>query len=185
MYNPAAFFAAAIIEMLRLLQTFFDIALWRKGPQDLPASHALAGLVLAIYVAIEFVGVRLFNLSPGAAVVFICVDVLMLAAWLWLVLAFFGRRQRFIQTITAALGVGVLILLLDIAMRGAQLAFGFGDAIAGNWLFLRFLIIALVMGRIFMHALDRGLVTGIALTVAIVYSTEAVAQMTLNGLKGL
>lgn len=170
--------------MLKLLQTFVEIALWRKGPQDLPASGALAALVLAAYVAIEFIGVRLFNLSPGAAVVFICVDVLMLTAWLWLVLAFFGRRQRFIQTMTATLGVGVLILILDIAMRGAQLAFGFGEAVASNWLFVRFLLIALVMGRIFMHALDRGLVTGIALTVAIVYSTEAVAQIMLSSLKG-
>ena len=53
--------------------------------------------------------------------------------------------------------MGVLILLLDIAMRALQLAFGLGDASRDNWLFARFLIIALVMGRIFMHALDRGL----------------------------
>lgn len=170
--------------MLRLLKTFFDIALWRKGPQDLPASTTLALIVLAIYMGIEFVGVRLFDLNLRAAIVFIGVDVLMLSGWLWVVLAFFGRRQRFTQTITATLGVGVLILLLDIAMRAAQLAFGLGDALAGNWLFARFLIIALVMGRIFMHALDRGLITGMALTVAIIYSTEAVAQLMLDSLKG-
>jgi hypothetical protein len=170
--------------MSKLLQTFFDIALWRKGPQDLPASRLLALLVLIVYIGIEFVGVRLFNLSLRAAVVFICVDVLMLTTWLWVVLAFFGRRQRFMQTMTATLGVGILILLLDIAMRSIQLAFGVGDDAAGNWLFARFLIIALVMGRIFMHALDRGLITGIALTVAIVYSTDAVAQLMLDSLKG-
>jgi hypothetical protein len=170
--------------MLRLLQTFFDIALWRKGPQDLPASTTLALVVLAIYMGIEFVGVRLFDLNLRAATVFIGVDVLMLTGWLWLVLAFFGRRQRFTQTITATLGVGVIILLLDVAMRAAQLVFGWGDALAGNWLFARFLIIALVMGRIFMQALDRGLITGMALTVAIIYSTEAVAQLMLDSLKG-
>lgn len=170
--------------MLKLLQTFFDIALWRKGPQDLPASTTLALAVLLAYMGIEFVGVQLFDLNLRAALVFIGVDVLMLCGWLWLVLAFFGRRQRFIQTITAMLGVGVIILLLDIAMRSAQLAFGLNDALAGNWLFARFLIIALVMGRIFMHALDRGLITGMALTVAIIYSTEAVAQLMLDSLKG-
>ena len=108
----------------------------------------------------------------------------MLSVWLWVVLAFFGRRQRFIQTITATLGVGVLILLLDICMRAIQLGLGVGEAFSGNWLFVRFMIIALVMGRIFMHALDRGLVTGMALTVAIIYSTEAVAQIMLDSLKG-
>ena len=166
--------------MLRLLRTFLEIAVWRKGPQDLPASRSLACAALIAYIAIEFVGVRLFDLDLRAAFIFIGVDVLMLSAWLWLVLAFFGRRQRFVQTITAALGVGVLILMLDILMRSIQLRLGVSDSFAGNWLFIRFLIIALVMGRIFMHALDRGLATGMALTVAIIYSTEAVAQFALD-----
>ena len=166
--------------MLRLLQTFVDIALWRKGPQDLPASTALALMVLFTYVVLEFIGVQMFDLSLGAAVVFICVDVLMISGWLWLVLLFFGRRQRFVQTITATLGVGVMILVLDIAIRALQIGLGLGNDLANNWLLLRFLIIALVMGRIFMLALDRGLVTGMALTVAIIYSTEAVAQIMLG-----
>jgi len=166
--------------MLRLLQTFVDIALWRKGPQDLPGSTTLAALVLLTYVVIEFIGVRLFDLSLRAAAIFICVDVLMICGWLWLVLAFFGRRQRFVQTMTATLGIGVMILLLDITVRSLELALGLGNELASNWLLLRFLIIALVMGRIFMHALDRGLVTGMALTVAIIYSTEAVAQVMLR-----
>lgn len=169
--------------MLKLLQTFGEIALWRKGPQDLPASSSLALLVLIAYVAIELVGVRLYDLNWRAAFVFIGVDVLMLAGWLWLVLAFFGRSQRFTQTITAALGVGALVLLLDILVRSMQLVFGLGEGLAVNWPFARFLIIALVMGRIFMHALDRGLITGMALTVAIVYSTEAVAHLMLSTLR--
>jgi hypothetical protein len=166
--------------MLRLLQTFVDIALWRKGPQDLPTSTALALMVLFTYVVIEFIGVQMFDLSLRHAAVFICVDVLMISGWLWLVLSFFGRRQRFVQTITATLGVGVMILMLDIAIRALQIGLGLGNDLANNWLLLRFLIIALVMGRIFMHALDRGLVTGMALTVAIIYSTEAVVQIMLG-----
>lgn len=166
--------------MLRLLQTFVDIALWRKGPQDLPASTALALMVLFTYVVLEFIGVQMFDLSLRDAAVFICVDVLMISGWLWLVLSFFGRRQRFVQTITATLGVGVMILMLDIAIRALQIGLGLGNDLANNWLLLRFLIIALVMGRIFMHALDRGLVTGMALTVAIIYSTEAVVQIMLG-----
>jgi hypothetical protein len=35
-----------------------------------------------------------------------------------------------------------------------------------------------------MHALDRGLLTGMALTIAIVYSTGAVAQMIVTRLQG-
>jgi hypothetical protein len=165
-----------------LLQTFLDIALWRKGPQDLPASGLLAVMVLLAYLVVGFSAVRLLALDQRAAAVFISIDVLMLCGWLWLVLAFFRRSQRFVQTITATFGVGVLVLLLVIAVRLIQLVFDPVDAFAGNWLLLRFLISALVLGRIFMLALDRGLMTGIALTVAIVYSTAAVVQLALERL---
>lgn len=168
--------------MLKLLQTFLDIALWRKGPQDLPASRFLALLVLVIYVATSFVQIRLFDLKLRSAALIIAVDVAMLMAWLWLVLAFFGRRQRFVQTITAVLGVGVLLAALDILVRSIQLAMGPAQNLPDYWLLLRFVAIALIMGRIFMHALDRGLVTGMALTVAIIYSTEEVAHLMVTRL---
>ena len=168
--------------ILRFLQSFLDIALWRKGPQDLPASSLLATLALFAYMAAGFVRMRLFALDKTTALLFICVDALMLGAWLYLVLAFFGRRQRFVQTITATLGVGLLVMLLDVTIRSAQLALGWSDELSKNWLNVRFLLLAVVLGRIFMQALDRGLITGIALTIAIFYSTQAVQLM--FGLRG-
>ncbi len=166
--------------ILRFMQSFLDIALWRKGPQDLPASTLLATLVLVAYMATGFVRMRLYALDLETSLLFICIDALMLGGWLWLVLAFFGRSQRFVQTITATLGVGLLLLLLDVALRVLQLTFGLGESLTLNWLMLRFLITALVLGRIFMLALDRGLITGIALNLAIIYSTKAVVQLMLD-----
>jgi hypothetical protein len=165
--------------MLKLLQTFLEIALWRKGPQDLPASRTLAMLVLLVYVVIGFTRVQLFDLNLRTAMINIGVDILMLSVWLYAVLAFFGRRQRFIQTMTATLGVGVLMQLLDTLM----LVVGQGEAFSTNWLLIRFVLFALIMGRILMHALERGLVTGIALTIAIVHSTHAISQFMLDSLK--
>lgn len=171
--------------MLKLLQTFVEIALWRKGPQDLPASRFLLMLVLGLYVGASFVQVQLLDLRLRTALVIVCVDVVMMMLWLWVVLAFFERSSRFIQTLTAMLGVGTLLAALDIAVAAIQLAAGMpsGEPSAA-WLILRFFAIALIMGRIFMHALDRGLLTGMALTVAIVYSTGAVAQMIVTRLQG-
>jgi len=163
--------------ILRFLQSFLDIALWRKGPQDLPASSTLATLALIAYLGTGFLRMRLFTLDRGTSLLFICVDALMLGAWLWLVLAFFGRRQRFVQTLTALLGVGLLVMLLDVTIRSVQLALGWSDELSKNWLNVRFLLLAVVLGRIFMLALDRGLITGIALTIAIFYSTQAVQLM--------
>jgi hypothetical protein len=139
---------------------------------------------LATYVSTSFVQVQLFDLRLRTAILIIAVDVVMLLGWLWMVLAFFGRSQRFVQTITAILGVGTLLGLLDILVRAIQLAMGPADNLPDNWLLLRFLAIALIMGRIFMHALDRGLITGMALTVAILYSTEFVAQLMITQLQG-
>jgi hypothetical protein len=166
--------------ILRFLQSFLDIALWRKGPQDLPASSTLATLALIAYLGIGFARMRLYAFDQSNALLFICVDALMLAGWLWLVLAFFARRQRFVQTITATLGVGLLVLLVDLTIRLTQLAFGWSDDVARSWLGIRYFVLALVLGRIFMLALDRGLITGIALTVAIIYSTHGVLQLMLN-----
>lgn len=165
-----------------LLQTFIDIALWRKGPQDLPASRFLATAVLSVYIGISFVQARLFHINLRAAVLMIGIDVLMLAVWLWGVLAFFGRRQRFIQTATAVLGVGVLLSALDILVRGLLILSSGGDSRPEGWSLLSFIAFALILGRIFMHALDRGLLTGMALTVAIVYSTHGVVQLAIDRL---
>ncbi|HEY6642559.1 hypothetical protein [Povalibacter sp.] len=171
--------------MLKLLQTFIDIALWRKGPQDLPASRFLLTLVLVIYIASSFVQVQLLDLRLSTAFVIVGVDVTMMMVWLWVVLAFFARSQRFIQTLTAMFGVGALLAAIDIVVAGVQLLAGSPvDNPSSLWLMLRFFAIALIMGRIFMHALDRGLLTGMALTIAIVYSTGAVAQMIVTRLHG-
>ena len=166
--------------ILRFLQSFLDIALWRKGPQDLPASALLATLVLVAYMATGFLRIRPFAVDLNEALLLIGIDSLMLFAWLWLVLAFFGRRQRFVQTITAMLGVGLLVLLLDGMFRAAQLAFGWTASLSIIWLTLRFLVIAVVLGRIFMLALDRGLITGIGVALAITYSTQGVVQLMLD-----
>jgi hypothetical protein len=166
--------------ILRFLQSFLDIALWRKGPQDLPASALLATLVLLAYLATGFVRMRLFEFDLPSALLFISIDALMLGGWLWLVLTFFGRRQRFVQTITATLGVGLLVLLLDVLIRSGQLALGLSNELSVNWLMLRIPITALVLGRIFTLALDRSLITGVALTVAIICSTKAVVALMLD-----
>jgi len=166
--------------ILRFMQSFLDIALWRKGPQDLPASVMLATLVLVAYMAAGFLRMQLYALDLEATLLFICIDALMLGGWLWLVLAFFGRRQRFVQSITAMLGVGLLVLIIDICLRLLQLSLVLSESLTLNWLMLRYLITALLLGRIFMLALDRGLITGIALTVVIFLSNKAVLQLMLD-----
>lgn len=169
--------------MLRLLRVFFEIAVWRSGPQDVPASRALALTVLIAYAAMDLWRLRLLTTDTQTLLVLVACDIVMLAVWLWCVLAFFERRERFLQTFIAVLGVGILMLALTGAVDVVQRMLG-GASDQASSLLLHLIIPALVVGRILMQALDRGLLTGMGLTIAIIYSTGAIAQLTLGGLRG-
>lgn len=169
--------------MLKLLQTFVDIALWRKGPQDLPASTFLAWLAFAMYVVCSLVQVELALSRQSEVMLVIAIDVAMLLGWTWLVLGFFRRRERFAQTAAALLGAGALLGAFDIFMHMLQWSMGLGKPAALARAYILFFALALVMGRIFMHALERGLFTGVAFAFAIIYSSNAVTQLALLQLR--
>jgi len=61
MYNEVFTARAAPLRMSSLFRVLIDIALWRKGPQDLPASPFLLAMLTAIYVGVSFVQVHLFG----------------------------------------------------------------------------------------------------------------------------
>ena len=157
--------------MQRFLQAFLDIALWRKGPQDLPASARLLGFVAVWYVGLSYVQIRLMGIGVPDALVIAGVDVLMLCAWLALALSIFGLRSRLTQTLTALLGVGVLLALADVLLRATLLVMTGNGQGPDVWALLRLALTLLLSGRIIGIALERNLLTGMALTLAIIIST--------------
>lgn len=168
--------------MQRLFQTYLDIALWRKGPQDLPASYSVCWFILLMYVAIALVQVRFMHYPLADGIALVLVDVGMQAAWLALVLVFFSRMQRFPQTLSALLGVGILLGALDLLVSSVLLFTHAARDLGYEWGLLKLVFMALVIGRILTQAIDRGLFTGIALVIAIVLSTEAVSDLILRQL---
>jgi hypothetical protein len=167
--------------MQQLLQLFIDIAMFRRGPQDLPASRSLVSLMFAIYALSGCAQVLLMGWDLRSTLLLVLIDTVMLCGWVWAVLVFFSRRQRFIQTMTAVLGIGTLLAILDLFVRTTQLLIAPGASVPLGWLLAKLIIMSLVLGRIFMLAIDAGLLTGIALTLAIVFSTDAVAQWAVPG----
>jgi uncharacterized iron-regulated membrane protein len=81
--------------MLRLAKAFWDIALWRASPAQLPASIFLLCLVAAAAAVLEVIS-ALIPPSQGGLIPIRIVR----------------RRQRFLQTGTALLGVAVLAELV-------------------------------------------------------------------------
>jgi len=103
--------------MLALIKVFIDIALWRKGPQDLPASGLLLAVATAAYLAVSLAlaGVRQAVLpdvqaeDQGRVLVRALIELALVLAWMWLLLAMFQRPGRFRQSATALMGIGMVI----------------------------------------------------------------------------
>ena len=98
--------------MLRLILAFVDIMLHRRGPESLPSSPFLLWSLLATYLAMVFAVDWLAGPEPR----WFAIDVLVLGFHVWFVWALlrtFDRLPRFRQTLTALLGAGVLLTVLE------------------------------------------------------------------------
>lgn len=104
--------------MLALLQLFFNICLFNKGPQDLPASQALLKLCLIIY-ALSSMLILLTEypqLSVFFSLILILLDIALLIGLLHGVLYLRGYSARFTQTLAAIVGIVALLQILTIPL---------------------------------------------------------------------
>ena len=110
--------------MKQLLQLFAQIALLRRGPQDLPASALLLALTVLGYLCVNLVVSGLMPPVqgwPGPAQVL--VDTLFTLIWYVALLQILGRSERILQTATAVFGFQLVLSPL---------------LIASDWLVMRF-----------------------------------------------
>jgi hypothetical protein len=98
--------------MLRLAKAFWDIALWRRTPAQLPASVFLLGLVAAVVAVLEIAGAMLPPGPSDRILTRVVLSVGLPLAWTWAVLAIARHRQRFLQTGSALLGIAAMAQLV-------------------------------------------------------------------------
>lgn len=164
----------------QLIQTVIDIALWRRGPQDLPASYPLTACVGLAYALMSFAHILLFDWGAASALRLVAIDTGMLCVWVWLLLYFFSRPERFLQTIAAVWGVCALLTLFDIVFAATQILLSGKPQAPALLILLRFIAVVLIVGRILRSAIDAGALTGVALTVAIVFSIDRVVALAMG-----
>jgi hypothetical protein len=88
-----------------LARLYVGIALWRRGPQDLPAVGILLPLTISAYVIISLaIGELLPALRAGWAAQ-VLADTAFVALWYWVLLALAHRRERYLQTAAALFGL--------------------------------------------------------------------------------
>ncbi len=170
--------------MQQFLKVFLDIVLWRRGPQDLPASGMLLGLTLAAYVFISVVQLALIKETPGTWAFFLVVDPLLLMTTVWLVLKLYGKPERFVQSASAVLGTSALLglivylpLQMFLLSRDAAPTSGLAQIAA----LLVITAFALVTGRIIQRATDSSLFTGIAVALTYFMVTNTMLGLVRGG----
>ena len=152
--------------MWPLIRTLFDIALLRKGPEDIPRSWVLFMMILALWLFSSLAALALierFDESDfflglfSATIGILCYAALVVAS---------GRSARLLQTISAILGCGALISLAFVAEYVLFLPF-LGEVPTGIVANLILLWSVPVEGHIIARAIDRHWYIGILIAVIV------------------
>jgi hypothetical protein len=154
--------------MLRLAKAFWDISLWRRTPAQLPASLFLLVLVAAISALIEVLSAFLPPVSTNRLFTRVVLSVGLPLLFAWTGLAVTGRRQRFLQTGSALLGIWVLAQLALYPIQSLIELIGSERlaAVPFGVLWLIGLIWYLLAGaNIWRAALNSGIAVGVAVSV--------------------
>jgi hypothetical protein len=108
--------------MKELIQAFIQIALLRRGPQDLPASGLLLALTMIAYFGVCFVVMSLMPPLQGWEE-HPAIDILFWLIWYFVLLQLAGRSERILQTTTAVIGFQAVLA---------------APMVMSDWLMLRF-----------------------------------------------
>ena len=151
--------------MLALISFFVELALLRRGPQDLPAATVLLILLAVLSVLIGTINsVDLFGgVRPALGANLL--DLFLALVLLFLLLQVRGHAPRWQQTASAFLGLGVLAGLVTLLVRLPATALGIADiAILVELVLAVWLHVAL--GNVLRHALDLPLLAGVIIVLS-------------------
>jgi hypothetical protein len=168
--------------MLRLVKAFWDIALWKRTPAQLPASPLLLALVGAAAALLEVLSAFLPPVSSDRIPLRILLSVGLPLAFAWAVLAATRRRPRFVQTGSALLGVAVIAELVLYPLGSLIHVIGSERLAAlplGVLMLAGLIWYLLACANIWRCALDTGLSIGIAVSVGYLLLSILVEQQLL------
>jgi hypothetical protein len=168
--------------MLRLAKAFWDIALWRRSPAQLPASLFLLTLVAVAAALLEVLSALLPPISSDGILTRIVLSVGLPLGFAWAELTLTRRRQRFLQTGIALLGVDVLAGLVLYPI-GSLIRIVGSDRLAslplGILMLVGFIWYLLACANIWRAALDSGLGVGVAVSVGYLLLSLVLEQQLL------
>jgi hypothetical protein len=146
--------------MKALFAMLWSVCTMRRGPDELPHSLALLGLVLGLNMALG-IGIQWLSapLAPDAAVGLVLLTLALDALVLWALLAFKRLELRYMQTLTTIYGVDFLLGLVALPLIVAGVLLGKGPWMA-VFVFLQMLLVGWnlgVRGFVYHRALEIGI----------------------------
>lgn len=155
--------------MFSLIETFWNVALRRLGPEDLPDSQLLLGIVLFGYVCVQAPLVWFLYGSSFAVLQVILVELLMVSACMWGMLRLAGYPTRFRQTLVALIGTSALLTVLAVPFVAWQQAViaAESDLLLPEFAIWLILLWSLVVdGHIISRALSRPFALGLVIAIS-------------------
>lgn len=167
--NIAVSVARKLLFML-LLQT---------APQNLPYSSRLMNRVIFLYL---FSGIVVLNgvIEPSMALPRMILSILVLMGFSYLVLSMLGLKPRFVQTVTALVGTGVIFNLMSWPLLGLLGAENVADSMANMLSLLILMLISwevMVTAHIYRHALNMQLAKAIILSIGLFLMNMTLSQL--------
>ncbi|MEA3642150.1 MAG: hypothetical protein VBE63_19740 [Lamprobacter sp.] len=154
--------------VLVIVNFFIDLALLRRAPQDLPASSALLLLLLVAGLGAGLLLGLTAGVGLGNGLLQSLLDLGLMLGTLWAALGLLERRERFVQTATALLGVDTLITLIALLPIGLARPLDAESgllALAGLLFLMLVAWSVLATGHILRHAFDLTLLQGAAIAI--------------------
>lgn len=163
--------------MLAYFQTLLNVALRKKGPEDIPDSGFLLGLTFVVYLLLQ---IPLGWITYGPSSVLIAAvgsSALMLILGLWVLLVITGYRARFRQSLTALLGTDAILSAFSIPFSYWQVTGLMNKssvALPSTVLVVILLWLLSVQGHIISRAISKPFGIGLMIAVAFFFLHTAV-----------
>jgi len=146
--------------MYPLILLFFDICLFKKGPQDIPVSAGLLFFLIPIYAGVSFL-ILLLNTDANSAILQICIEIALVLGFSKAILYIAKKPERYLQTACALVATDTLISFLALPVMATLI--GQGTALS----FFSIVILMLwhwnVSGYIFSQALEKSFSFGLGI----------------------
>ena len=168
--------------MYALIKPFVSMCFFNANPQDLPTSETLLGMTLFAYMLVStFLAVPVYGIGIGFIQAIL--ELVLLIVYTRIVLQLAQHQERFIQTLSALAGTGVVFGLISI-----PLVYSLYQTIAPQGspdmtvlrayiLILAWLVV--VYGHVFRHALSSRMSVGLLLGFGYVLFTSMIINMVL------